>query len=202
MRLRKHICENLFEALLSKPRVTCRLGNFPSLHLSGPVNHPHPLAGSAFLNSVSFFYLAQGPSTNSDGEEVNHICRLHWGSSSSLMREWQRKRKKRRRAGRDFSRLTHGLRPLSSLTLWAGQIMCIKPSLLASCLLAVCSYSESAVGPNQEQREHFQGLFALQSIDQILKFGLLSPSHVPDKFSTSNFVCFRDLYPSNISLWF
>lgn len=64
------------------------IGNFPSRHSSGTVSHPHPLAGSAFLNNAALFYSTQGPSTNSNREEANHICKLHLSSIFYLMREW------------------------------------------------------------------------------------------------------------------
>lgn len=183
------------------------LTNFPLSTGLGTVNQPPPLAGSAFLNNVALLYSAQG--LNSDREEVNLICNLNISSTSSLMSEWERKQ---RREGQEqgLQQTDTGSVPisLSSLAFLTSQIMCIQHSFLASCLLAMCwfFFSVPTVGPNQKQRKPFQSLFALKSINQILKFGWLSPSPIPDKFSTSNFVYCSDfygkyLYQSNISSW-
>lgn len=105
---------------------------------------------------------------------------------------------------RDSSRLTQVPWPitLSSLGFLTSQIMCIQHSFLASCLLAMCCFF--LLVQIRNRGNPFRVCF--KSINQILKFGWLSPSHIPDKFSTSNFVYCSDfygkyLYQSNINSW-
>lgn len=177
-------------------------GNFPSLHLSGTVSYTHPLART-FLNNVALFYSAQGPSTNSGREEANQISRFRVCSTSSL-RVWQRKREKSR-AGTKTSEGWHRLLSLLSFLPFLAGHRCTEHSVLASHILATGWYSVP-VGPKSGTEGTISG-FALKSINQILKFGSLSASHIADKFRMSSLVyCTdfsgKDFYQSNTGLWF